>query len=68
MKLTDYKVRILNEAAGTKALPRVLIESTDGESKWGTVGVSPNIIEASWLALADAFKYKLMKEEEKKRR
>ncbi|ADU96346.1 citramalate synthase [Thermovibrio ammonificans] len=68
VKLTDYKVRILNEAAGTKALPRVLIESTDGESKWGTVGVSPNIIEASWLALADAFKYKLMKEEEKKRR
>jgi len=65
VKLTDYKVRILNEAAGTEASPRVLIESTDGERKWGTVGVSPNIIEASWLALADALKYKLMVEEER---
>ncbi len=66
IKLTDYKVRILNEAAGTEASPRVLIESTDGKNKWGTVGVSPNIIEASWLALIDAIKYKLMKDEEKK--
>jgi 2-isopropylmalate synthase len=64
IKLTDYKVRILNEAAGTEASPRVLIESTDGKRKWGTVGVSPNIIEASWLALADAIKYKLMKDDE----
>ncbi len=64
IKLTDYKVRILNAAAGTEASPRVLIESTDGKRKWGTVGVSPNIIEASWLALADAFKYKLMKDDE----
>ncbi|MEO2082670.1 MAG: citramalate synthase [Desulfurobacteriaceae bacterium] len=67
VKLTDYKVRILNEAAGTEASPRVLIESTDGRKKWGTVGVSPNIIEASWLALADAFKYKLMKDDEERR-
>ncbi len=66
VKLTDYKVRILNEAAGTEASPRVLIESTDGKRKWGTVGVSPNIIEASWLALTDAFKYKLMKDDEEK--
>jgi len=65
VKLTDYKVRILNEAAGTEASPRVLIESTDGKQKWGTVGVSPNIIEASWLALVDALKYKLMKDEER---
>lgn len=65
VKLTDYKVRILNEAAGTEASPRVLIESTDGKQKWGTVGVSPNIIEASWLALVDALKYKLMKDDEK---
>ena len=64
VKLTDYKVRILNEAAGTAASPRVLIESTDGKRKWGTVGVSPNVIEASWLALADAIKYKLMKDDE----
>ncbi len=68
VKLTDYKVRILNETAGTEASPRVLIESTDGKKKWGTVGVSPNIIEASWLALADAIKYKLMKDEEKEKK
>jgi 2-isopropylmalate synthase len=67
VKLTDYKVRILNETAGTEASPRVLIESTDGKRKWGTVGVSPNIIEASWLALADALKYKLMLEEQEER-
>jgi 2-isopropylmalate synthase len=66
VKLTDYKVRILNETAGTGASPRVLIESTDGKRKWGTVGVSPNIIEASWLALADALKYKLMLEEKER--
>ncbi len=66
VKLTDYKVRILNEAAGTEASPRVLIESTDGKRKWGTVGVSPNIIEASWLALADALKFKLMKDDEER--
>jgi len=65
VKLTDYKVRILNETAGTEASPRVLIESTDGKRKWGTVGVSPNIIEASWLALADALKYKLSLEDER---
>jgi len=65
VKLTDYKVRILNETAGTQASPRVLIESTDGKRKWGTVGVSPNVIEASWLALVDAFKYKLSLEDEK---
>ncbi|ADY72887.1 2-isopropylmalate synthase/homocitrate synthase family protein [Desulfurobacterium thermolithotrophum DSM 11699] len=64
VKLTDYKVRILNEAAGTGASPRVLIESTDGKRKWGTVGVSPNVIEASWIALVDALKYKLMKDDE----
>ncbi len=65
VKLTDYKVRILDEASGTAASPRVLIESTDGKRKWGTVGVSPNVIEASWLALVDALKYKLMKDDEK---
>ena len=64
VKLTDYKVRILDEASGTAASPRVLIESTDGKRKWGTVGVSPNVIEASWLALVDALKYKLMKDDE----
>jgi 2-isopropylmalate synthase len=67
VRLTDYKVRILNEEAGTAASPRVLILSSDGKRKWGTVGVSPNVIEASWLALADAFKYKLMKDGEEKK-
>jgi len=63
-KLTDYKVRILNEQAGTKATTRVLIESSDGERRWGTVGVSPNIIEASWIALLESLEYKLHKDEE----
>ena len=60
-ELIDYKVRILNESAATQATTRVLIESSDHDSKWGTVGVSPNIIEASWEALVDSFEYKLAK-------
>jgi len=64
MQLIDYKVRIINESAGTSARVRVLIESTDGRRKWGTVGVSENVIEASWIALRDAIVYKLMKDEE----
>jgi 2-isopropylmalate synthase len=55
--LCDYKVRILDSKAGTAAKTRVLIESTDGESEWGTVGVSFNIIDASWEALVDALEY-----------
>ncbi|HIE12209.1 MAG TPA: citramalate synthase [Desulfotomaculum sp.] len=61
MRLTDYKVRVLDEAAGTGALVRVLIETADGERTWTTVGVSANIIEASWQALADSFAYGLLK-------
>lgn len=57
IKLTDYKVRIVNEKKGTAAVTRVLIESTDGDRTWGTVGVSENIIEASWEALVDAIEY-----------
>ncbi len=64
MQLVDYKVRIINESAGTAAKVRVLIESADPKRKWGTVGVSENVIEASWIALRDAFVYKLMKDEE----
>jgi len=63
VKLLDYKVRILSTKDGTEALTRVLIESGDGQSKWGTVGVSENIIEASWQALVDAIDYKLLKEQ-----
>jgi len=65
VKLTDYKVRVLGEEDGTAAKIRVLIESTDGEDSWGTVGVDTNIIEASWQALVDSIDYRLMKEEEK---
>ncbi|MCM8526408.1 MAG: citramalate synthase, partial [Lentisphaeraceae bacterium] len=59
--LTDYKVRVLDSKEGPDAMVRVHIESTDGEDSWGTVGVSTNIIEASWSALVDSFEYKLLK-------
>ena len=62
MHLADYKVRILDARAGTRAKTRVLIESTDKENRWGTVGVSPNIIEASCEALLDSIEYKLLKD------
>lgn len=63
MRLVDYKVRVVNSDAGTAARTRVIIESADGEAVWGTVGVSENIIEASWIALVDAIEYKLAKDE-----
>jgi 2-isopropylmalate synthase len=66
MSLVDYKVRVINERAGTAARVRVVIESKDGDSVWGTVGVSENVIEASWLALVDAFEHKLAKDERSK--
>jgi 2-isopropylmalate synthase len=62
VKLEDFKVRVLDGRDGTESKVRVLIESSDGESRWGTVGVSTNIIEASWMALIDSLKYKLMKD------
>jgi len=61
MSLVDYKVRILNGSAATAARIRVLIESKYGDETWGTVGVSENIIEASWQALVDSIEYLLMK-------
>ena len=63
--LTDYKVRVVNARAGTAARVRVIIESGDHEGTWGTVGVSENIIEASWEALVDSVEYKLLKDTEK---
>ncbi len=57
IELTDYKVRVLDEDRGTAAKVRVLIESSDGQNSWGTVGVSENIIEASWEALVDSIEY-----------
>ncbi len=64
VKLLDFKVRILPEDKGTAATTRVIIESGDGAGKWATVGVSDNIIEASWQALVDSIEYKLLREEE----
>jgi 2-isopropylmalate synthase len=62
MHLTDFKVRVLDEKAGTAAKVRVLIQSQDEHDSWGTVGVSENIIEASWQALVDSIEYKLLKD------
>jgi len=59
VKLTDYKVRVLDSKEGTAAKVRVIIESCDEEKSWGTVGVSTNVVEASYLALVDALEYKL---------
>jgi 2-isopropylmalate synthase len=61
IELVDYKVRILEESGGTGSQVRVLIESSDGRKQWRTVGSSTNIIEASWLALADSMEYWLLK-------
>jgi 2-isopropylmalate synthase len=65
MHLADYKVRVVNARAETAAKVRVVTEWRDADAVWGTVGVSENIIEASWLALIDSFEYKLFKDEEK---
>ena len=65
VQLEDYKVRVLEGDGGTAAKVRVLIESSDGTERWGTIGVSTNIIEASWIALLDSIKYKLLKESRK---
>ena len=61
IQLVNYKVRILNEHQGTGAVTRVLLDSSDGQDQWGTVGVSENIIEASWEALTDSLEYGLIK-------
>lgn len=66
VKLKDYRVRVLNTKHGTDAVVRVLIESGDGESNWSTVGVSHNIVEASWQALVDSIEYKILKDESNK--
>jgi len=68
VRLTDYKVRIINPKSGTAAKVRVLIESHDKEHGWGTVGVHENIIEASWQALADSVEYKLLSDQQARRK
>jgi 2-isopropylmalate synthase len=64
LHLVDYKVRVINSEAATAAGVRVIIESQDENDVWGTVGVSENVIEASWIALVDSYEYKLCKDEE----
>ena len=68
LELTDYKVRILEGSAGTGAITRVLIESSDGVDVWGTVGMSENIVQASYAALVDSIEYKLLRDEERAKR
>ncbi|HKJ55344.1 MAG TPA: alpha-isopropylmalate synthase regulatory domain-containing protein, partial [Nitriliruptoraceae bacterium] len=61
VRLSDYKVRILEATAGTEAVTRVLVTSTDGVDTWDTVGVDANIVEASWRALSDAWTYAILR-------
>ena len=68
VQLLDFKVRVLEGMQGTAAKVRVLVESGDSTDKWGTVGVSDNVIEASWQALVDSLEYKLSKDQRKKKR
>lgn len=63
MHLVDFKVRVLDSADGTSAVTRVLIDTSDGNTSWSTIGVSPNVIEASWKALSDAVVYGLLRAE-----
>jgi len=60
VKLLDYKVRVVDQGAGTESMVRVLIDSTDGDVTWQTVGCSANIIEASWMALQDSLEWWLL--------
>jgi 2-isopropylmalate synthase len=66
MHLVDYKVRVINPRAATAAKVCVVVRSADDSHTWGTVGVSENIIEASWQAMIDGLEYRLLMEEDKK--
>jgi 2-isopropylmalate synthase len=67
MQLVDFKVRVVDGRDGTAAKVRVFIESRDQDQIWSTIGVSEDIIEASWQALADSFQFKLAKESRQRR-
>ena len=67
MQLSDYKVRVLEGTQGTGSKVRVHIQHTDGDESWTTVGVSEDILEASYFALADGIRYKLLKERKRLR-
>ena len=62
LELVDYKVRILEGKQGTAAITRVLVETSDGNTEWTTVGVDENVVAASWRALEDAVSYGLMRQ------
>jgi 2-isopropylmalate synthase len=62
--LVNYKVRILDENHGTGAVTRVLLDASDGETTWGSIGVSENIIEASWEALVDSIEFGMLRSQE----
>src|SRR5204863_7964789 len=64
IKLTDFKVRVVNVREGTAAKVRTVVDSSDGDNRWSTVGVSTNMIEASWHALVDAVVYGLLRNEQ----
>ena len=66
IRLTDYKVRVLDSDMASAARVRVLIESTDHRENWTTIGVSTDIIDASWRALVDSMEYKLVREQERR--
>lgn len=66
LKLIDFRVRVVSTQKGTDSVVRVLVESTDGKDNWSTVGVSENLVEASWKALIDSIDYKLSKDEKNK--
>ena len=65
VRLTDYKVRVIDENCGTESWVRVLIKSTDGKSTWSTIGVSENVVEASLIALADSYEYAILAEQKR---
>jgi 2-isopropylmalate synthase len=68
IRLLDYKVRVVDAKKGTAAVTRVLLESTDGQQTWGTIGVSENVIEASWEALVDSVEFGLLYRKIKKKK
>jgi 2-isopropylmalate synthase len=68
IRLTDYKVRVLDSDKASAAKVRVLIESTDQKDNWTTIGVSTDIINASWQALVDSIEYKLLRDQESLRK
>ena len=64
IELVNYKVRILDENKGTGAVTRVLLDASDGDETWGSIGVSENVVEASWEALVDSIEYGMVRSQQ----